>query len=154
MAGAPSDNSRALRPRPDDFDVVFVEHGRLECETWYRAGRNTVTRWLKESGKAKLLKRRRQFVKAQRSSHERSSTRSDPAPASPANIEPEVIELAARYLQMKQNGSWVVYLCECGLWMLGTRRRTAIELLDKAKEKGFDVRRARIQIKTFAEGRD
>jgi hypothetical protein len=28
-----------LRKVPGDFDVIFVEHGRLGCEAWYRARR-------------------------------------------------------------------------------------------------------------------
>jgi hypothetical protein len=38
------------RKRPDDFDVIFVEQGRVECERWYRASRITVNRWMDEAG--------------------------------------------------------------------------------------------------------
>lgn len=49
------------RPPPADFDVIFVEHGRLECESWYRARRTTVTRWLEERGRERLLSLRASY---------------------------------------------------------------------------------------------
>src|SRR5690242_19228672 len=55
-----------LRKCPDDFDVIFVEQGRLGCEAWYRARRDTVTRWLEERGKVKLIRKRADFVAHQR----------------------------------------------------------------------------------------
>lgn len=160
MSGGASKPDQHLRPKPDDFEVVFTERGRLECESYFRAGRNTITRWLKESGKARLLKLRRAYVKAHRDyevqeRHRRKAQAKDQAEKEQrAHIEaeiidPQVLALAARYLQMKQNGSWVVYELECGLWMIGTRRRTPGELLDKAKGKGFDVARAMRQIQAF-----
>jgi hypothetical protein len=51
------------RPCPDDFDVILVEQGRLECERWYRARRTTVSWWLEQRGKDRLLAARAAFVK-------------------------------------------------------------------------------------------
>jgi len=158
--GGSKPEQQHLRQKPDDFEVVFTERGRLECESYFRAGRNTITRWLKESGKAKLLKARRAFVKAHRDYEvQERHRRRDEAKAREAKerrahieveiIDPEILSLAARYLQMKQNGSWVVYELECGLWMVGTVRRTPGELIDKAKAKGFDIARAMRQIAAF-----
>ena len=158
--GGSKSEQQHLRQKPDDFEVVFIERGRLECESYFRAGRNTVTRWLKESGKARLLKQRRAYVKAHRDYEvQERHRRRDEAKAQAERmarvkieveiIDPEILGLAARYLQMKQNGSWVVYELECGLWMVGTRRRTPAELIDKAKSKGFDIARAMRQIAAF-----
>jgi hypothetical protein len=55
-----------LRSCPDDFEVIFVEKGRDGCESWYRARRDTVTRWLSECGKDRLIKARANFVSHQR----------------------------------------------------------------------------------------
>jgi hypothetical protein len=55
-----------LRRCPDDFSVIFVEQGRVGCEAWYRARRDTVTRWMVEQGKERLIKARAAFVAHQR----------------------------------------------------------------------------------------
>jgi 1-acyl-sn-glycerol-3-phosphate acyltransferase len=142
---------------PDEFEVVFVERGRLECESHFRAGRNTITRWLKEAGKARLLKKRSQFVaenrrmerarangelgKAKTTAAKRKTRRKAP--------DPRILERAAAYLRMKPNGSWVVYEDKPGEWILGTMRVTAADVLDKAKGKGFDAAKAARQIRAF-----
>ena len=43
------------RQRPEDFEQVFLEIGRLACEEHYRASRSTINRWLSQSGKARLI---------------------------------------------------------------------------------------------------
>lgn len=160
MSGGGSKPTHQIREKPDDFEVVFIELGRLECESYFRAGRNTITRWLKESGKARLLRQRQAYVKANRNyevqqRHKNKDRRANEdllarkAKIEVEIIDPDILHLAARYLQMKQNGSWVVYELECGVWMVGTRRRTPAELLDKAKSKGFDISRAMRQIAAF-----
>lgn len=55
------------RQCPADFDVIFVEIGRLDCEHWYRARRTTIDRWLAERGKDRLIKARAEYVRFLRS---------------------------------------------------------------------------------------
>jgi hypothetical protein len=55
-----------LRQVPDDFDIIFVEQGRDGCEGWYRARKTTVTRWLEERGKVRLIRLRAEYVAHQR----------------------------------------------------------------------------------------
>lgn len=141
------------RACPPDFDVVFVEQGRLECEAWYRARRTTITRWLEERGKARLIKARAAFVK-----HQRSIKRGDNGKANGSaqgadrrKVNPKLVEIASRFLQSPKGGGWVVYLCDCGNWMVGTKRRSPAEVVEIAERKGFDKHRALEQIRAFDE---
>jgi hypothetical protein len=140
------------RPCPPDFEVVFVEQGRLECEAWFRARRTTITRWLEESGKARLLKKRAQFVKHQRGIRKGGSkAQPDAKPKDRRRPDPKLVEIASRFLQSRPGGGWVVYLCTCGNWMVGTHRRSPAEVIEMAERKGFDKRRAIEQIRVFDE---
>lgn len=148
--------NRPLRPMPEEFEVVFIERGRLECESHFRAGRNTITRWLKEAGKARLVRMRKSFV-AENRRMERQAGADEPTPKPPRKTRRKVpdkrlLELAAAFLRMKPNGSWVVYEDQPGEWIVGTRRKSAAEMLDHAKGKGFDVARAKRQIAAFEAG--
>jgi hypothetical protein len=51
------------RSCPDDFPETFIVKGRLVCEEHYRVGKHTVTRWLEESGKDRLINARRVYVR-------------------------------------------------------------------------------------------
>jgi hypothetical protein len=141
------------RPCPPDFDVVFVEQGRLECEAWYRARRTTITRWLEERGKARLIKARAAFVKHQRSVKRVGNGKANGAAhaADRRKVDPKLVEIASRFLQSPKGGGWVVYLCDCGQWMVGTHRRSPAEVVEIAERKGFDKHRALEQIRAFDE---
>lgn len=141
------------RQCPPDFDVVFVEQGRLECEAWYRARRTTITRWLEERGKARLIKARAAFVKHQRSIKRvgNGKANGEVHAADRRKVDPKLVEIASRFLQSPRGGGWVVYLCDYGQWMLGTKRRSPADLVDLAVRKGFDKHRALEQIKAFDE---
>lgn len=141
------------RQCPDDFDVIFVELGRLECEAHYRARRTTITRWLEERGKARLLKRRASFVKYQRGLKRGDIAKPNGVaqPKDRRRPDPKLVEIAGRFLQSPSGGGWVVYLCDCGKWMVGTHRRSPAEVIDLALSKGFDKRRALEQIRAFDE---
>ena len=141
------------RPCPPDFDVVFVEQGRLECEAWYRARRTTITRWLIERGKSRLIKKRAAFVKHQRSIKRGSNGKANGVAhaVDVRRVDPKLVEIASRFLQSRPGGGWVVYLCDCGNWMVGTHRRSPAEVIDMADRKGFDKRRALEQIRVFDE---
>ncbi len=153
------DRARPIRTRPDDFEVVFVEQGRLECEAWYRVRRTTVTRWLEESGKDRLIAKRAAYVKHRRdngtwltraSSLVEHRDVSRPAPARAAvtdrrRVSPGVARRAAHYLRCVRNGGWIISLAGDGNWRVGTRLRSAAELVDLAVAKGFDRRAANLQ---------
>ncbi len=161
MRPATSSNGIPNRRKPDDFEIAFIELGRVQCEVFYRAGRATITRWLEESGKRRLLDQRKKFLKAQRAAEvaerRRSRERLAPEPrrpqpgkiAPPADADDEILHLAARWLQRRAAGGWVVYELPDRWWMVGTIRRTPQEMLDKALAKGFDLDRAQRQIAAF-----
>lgn len=137
------------RPRPNDFEVIFVEQGRLECEAWYRCRRTTVDRWLEEAGKARLIAKRAAFVKLQREqrkapkpSHRTvTQTLRDNRRCSPA-----LARKAAHFLRCVRNGGWVCTPAPDGQWLVGTRRRSPAEVVDMAVQRGFDRRAANLQI--------
>ena len=140
------------RSCPDDFDIIFVELGRLECEAHYRARRTTITRWLEERGKKKLLKRRAEFVKYQRQiKRGKGRINGSEPPKCRRKVDPKLVEIAGRFLQSSKGGGWVVYPCDCGNWIVGTQRRSPAEVIDIADRKGFDKRRAIEQIRAFDE---
>lgn len=139
--------ARCLRPIPGDFEVVFVEQGRLECEAWYRARRTTVTRWLEESGKERLIEKRAAFVKHLRLQRKvpKPSLRSRPV-ADRRKVSFSLARHAANFLRCIRNGGWVVAPTPDGDWWVGTRRRSAAELVDMAVQRGFDRKAANLQI--------
>ncbi len=151
--GAIDGLSRQSRPCPVDFEVVFIEQGRLECEAWFRARRTTVTRWLEECGKARLLKLRAAFVKHQRQlakGSTKAKAAAEQAKADRRKIDPKLVELAIIHLQRRENGGWVI-VPNCTAYIVGTRRRSAAEVIELAERKGFNRRRAVEQIRAFAE---
>jgi hypothetical protein len=94
------------RACPDDFDVIFVEQGRLECEAWYRASRLTVNRWLLERGKSRLIKLRADFLR-----HQRDAGRPvvhDPDVDLPPIDEAlhAIAKQAAHFLRVSRYGGW------------------------------------------------
>jgi hypothetical protein len=52
------------RKRPEDFETVFVEIGRLSCEQHFGASRLTINRWLEECGKERLIAERESYVRS------------------------------------------------------------------------------------------
>lgn len=137
--------SRPLRPVPEDFEVVFVEQGRVECEAWYRARRTTIDRWLEESGKQRLIDKRAAFVKFLRAQRKAPKPVERPRRAMDRRkVPPALVRRAANFLRCVRNGGWVVAPTPEGDWWVGTRRRSPAELVDMASQRGFD-RRAVIQ---------
>jgi hypothetical protein len=137
------------RPRPDDFEVIFVEQGRLECETWYRCRRTTVDRWLEEAGKERLIAERAAFVKLQREQRRvANSPRKTVAQTlrDKRRVSPALARKAAHFLRCVRNGGWVCTPAPDNTWLVGTRRRTPGELVDMACQRGFDRRAANLQI--------
>lgn len=140
-----------LRKCPEDFDVVFVEIGRLDCETFYRAARVTVDRWLLERGKERLIQLRANYVEHQRKiakmrelpkihAHDRSPNRRDRRRVSIC-----VARQAAHFLRQMRNGGWRVSMIESGKeWFVGTRRMMAGQMLDMAVARGFDPKEAKL----------
>lgn len=136
------------RKCPDDFDIIFVEIGRLDCETWYRASRITVNRWLDERGKERLILARAAFVQRQRvlARPPMPEDRSRPV-KDRRRVNINLARRAAQYLRQMRNGGWIISPTPHGDWWVGSKRRTAGELLDMAIARGFDVRRASQQMK-------
>jgi hypothetical protein len=129
------------RQCPGDFTDKFVELGRLECQEHYEAGRNTITRWLEESGKDELILRRKLHVREKRRA---GITRAEVRqilnvafPVPTKRVSPILASQAARFLQKNRNGGWIVTRAPGGMWWVGSRKRTAAELVDLAKAKGF-----------------
>jgi hypothetical protein len=51
---------------------------------------------------------------------------------------------AAQYLRERRNGGWIISPAGDGLWWVGSRRRTAAELVAMAEEKGFNASTLRV----------
>jgi hypothetical protein len=140
-----------LRPCPDDFEVIFVEQGRLGCEAWYRASRMTVNRWMKEHGEAQLIQQRAEYVAHQRA-HGQWITRQtrmvehrevrNAAKRMPIRdrrrIHPTLARQAARHLRIVRNGGFIVSPAGSDEWWVGSRRMSAAQMVDLAESKGFD----------------
>lgn len=48
---------------PSDFEATFVEIGRLACQEHYFVGRTTITSWLTQLGKDRLIQLRADHVR-------------------------------------------------------------------------------------------
>lgn len=139
--------ARPLRPPPADFTIVFVEQGRLDCEHWYRARRTTVTRWIQESGGQSLIERRAAFVRHLR--EQGKMPKAVPTHGAIADIRRVPFALAsaaANFLRSVRHGGWVVIPLDNGEWIVGTRRRSAAELVEKAEGRGFDRDAVNLQL--------
>jgi hypothetical protein len=136
---------------PDDFDVIFVEQGREGCEAWYRARKTTITRWLVERGKARLIKARADYVAHQRAAGQwiTRSTRlvqTRPTGCTPRlqairdrrKVNPVVARHAAQFLRIMRNGGFIISPAQNGDWWVGSKRLSAAQMVDLAKAKGFD----------------
>jgi hypothetical protein len=146
------------RAVPDDFEVIFVEQGRDGCEGWYRAHKTTVTRWLEECGKARLIKLRAAYVKHQRADgkwmtrstrlvehHEvRAPRRSHPI-RDRRKVSFTVARHAAQHLRIIRNGGFIVSPAADGAWGVGSRRLAAAQMVDLAVARGFDRKAAALQ---------
>lgn len=134
---------------PDDFDVIFVEIGRLDCENWYRASRRTINRWLEERGKSRLIDLRAAYVRHQR--NQAAKGKVAPKRVEPVNdnrsIDPDLARLAADYLRIVRNGGWRISQAQAGDWRVGLNVRSAAELVALAERKGFDVAGANLQLR-------
>jgi hypothetical protein len=137
-----------LRRCPDDFSVIFVEQGRVGCEAWYRARRDTVTRWMVEQGKERLIKARAAFVAHQRANGN-WMTRQTPLVthhevrkvtlASPIRDRRRVNLImarhAAQHLRIVRNGGFIVSPTPDGNWWVGSRRMSPAQMLDLAMSR-------------------
>jgi len=140
-----------LRKCPDDFDVIFVEQGRDGCESWYRASRKTVNRWMNERGAKRLIGARAAFVAHQRANGQwmtRSTrlvetrvvrrTARLQAIRDRRKVDPTVIRHAAQYLRVVRHGGFIISQAQNGDWWVGSRRLSPAQMLDLALSKGFD----------------
>lgn len=136
---------------PDDFEVIFVEQGRIGCEAWYRASRGTVNRWMHEKGARKLIAARKAFVAHQRKAGawitrqtrmvEHKDVRAKPA-TQPVRDRRKVsftlARHAAQHLRIVRNGGFIVSPTGAGDWWVGSRRYSAAQMVELAEAKGFD----------------
>jgi hypothetical protein len=139
------------RSCPDDFEVIFVEQGREGCEAWYRARKTTITRWLEERGKERLIAARRDYVAHQRGAGEwitrqtrmvvHKDVRAKPKSAPVRDrrrVSFTLARHAAQHLRIVRSGGFIVSPTGDGDWWVGTRRMSAAQLVDLAVGKGFD----------------
>jgi len=144
-----------LRQCPEDFDVIFVEQGRDGCESWYRASRKTVNRWMSERGAKRLIGARAAYVAHQRANGawitrstrlvEVRSPKRPPrlqAVRDRRKINPTVARHAAQYLRISRNDGRIVSQAPNGDWWVGSKRLSAAQMLDLATSKGFDAKAA------------
>lgn len=143
---------------PDDFPIQFVELGRVGCELEYGVGRKRIVSYLEQSGrKAELIRKREAYVKMKRREESEKSSRRDRKVTIEVEdkrvVDRRLVERAARHLQRSRHGGWVVYPVDKlrDHWIVGTKRRSGAQVVDIAISKGFDVQRAKRQIKAFGE---
>lgn len=133
-----------LRPCPPDFDTIFVEIGRVDCETYYRAARITIDRWLLERGKDKLIELRAAFVEHQRAKIRKGKEPKQAAaqlqpPPDAVKVSTCLAQLAANYLRKSRHGGWMITRTLEGNYRTGFTLRSPAQLLDLAISRGFDV---------------
>lgn len=119
---------KAPRPCPNDFEAVFIRIGRLACEEHYEARRTTVTRWLEECGKDRLI--------ALRSAHVQSKTKAN-IRRCPPDFEIAYVSLGLKECQRRYRTTFRVvrrWLDECGSERLTELRRKEIEIRDPEKQ--------------------
>lgn len=123
------------RPCPCDFEMVFVQIGRLACEEHYRAERDTITRWLNECGKDQLIEDRRAFVHWKRRLlrregyiHHRKRKNTRPIPHT-------VVMAASRFLSADR---LTVAPAGEGQWRVGAAVLEPVEMVAFASSLGFD----------------
>jgi hypothetical protein len=169
MDGAPRKRRPSCQPPkgppppracPEDFEVIFVEIGRLACETWFHASRTTITRWLKEKGMNRLIRRRADFVAHKRAQgewitrqtrmvNERPRPRREAPVMAKARdrIPPALARQAAHFLRIRRHGGWIVSPAGDGMWWLGARKCSAAQMVEIAEARGFDRCAANLQIR-------
>jgi hypothetical protein len=148
-------------PCPDDFEQVFVRIGRQACQEHYRVGRPTINSWLNQRGKERLIRDRAKHVtkKGEESSwavarygretvdnwRAEGLTRGDvgrmlsaaiPVVAGPL-VSETLARSAAQFLRQSRNGGLFVSPTAAGDWWVGLVRKSAAELVEMAKAKGF-----------------
>ena len=142
---------KPMRDCPADFEAVFVNLGRFDCEEHYRARRDTITRWLTERGKDRLIKARAAYVAEQRGRGEWLTRATNMIAHRKVNIvsirrsirdkrpvHPDIARHAAQHLRIMRNGGMIVSPAGDGEWWVGTKRLSAAEMLDLARNRGFD----------------
>lgn len=136
-------NNDSRRPCPPTFDVIFVEKGRLECETIFRASRLTVNRWLLERGKKRLIDERAAFVRHLR---DQEHTRADDKPLEQTHdpLLPIAVK-AADYLRINRFGGWTITRNPAGGWRVGSVEKSSDALIMMAERQGFDRTAAVLQ---------
>ena len=143
------EGSQRMRPVPDGFEQTFILIGRFDCQEHYRARRETITAWLEQIGKARLIAARKEHVAAERRAG-RWMTRQTrlvdkrPRPAEPVEppepADPEldaIARRAAHFLRTSLYGGWRVSRAPDGGWFVGTVRRTSERLIEMAERQGF-----------------
>jgi hypothetical protein len=133
------------RPVPDEFEVVFVEQGRIACEPYFNASRITVTRWLRQCGFKRLRDSRAEFVRHQRSlAKSQMPLHADDKPSTIDTLLP-VARMAARHIQTSRYGRWPLSMREGGGWFVGTAVKSSEELIAMAERQGFDRHGAQVE---------
>jgi hypothetical protein len=130
---------------PDNFDIIFIEKGRLACESIFKVSRLTVNHWLIQRGKSRLIKARSDFVRFQR---EQERYRGEQEARSSVPIDKALYPLAreaASYLQISRYGGWAITERD-GQWLVGSVLKTSDELIAMAERQGFDSETARKEI--------
>lgn len=140
--GARIGAGRHKRARPDDFEERYIRIGRLRCQEEYCANRTTVNRWLDEGDKQDLIARRAEHVRDKRRAPRITRTDMRQVLAEAFPLPDERVSLteaaqAARFLQQRRNGGWVIFRAQGNMWWMGTRKRTAAEVIHLARSKGF-----------------
>jgi hypothetical protein len=137
---------------PEGFEMFYIERGRLACEEHFKAARVLVNAWMRECGKQRMIKARAAYVARKRDESEwitRSSSLTHREVKRPTiretindrrKVSFMVARQAAHHLRISRNGGMVVSPAGDNEWWVGTRRLSAAQVLDLARERGFDDR--------------
>jgi hypothetical protein len=142
---------KPARECPPDFELTFVSLGRFDCEEHYRARRDTVTRWLIECGKVRLINARAAHVANLRAKGEWLTRGTNLIAHRKINIvsirqsirdtrevSDTVARHAAQHLRIMRNGGMTISPAGNGEWWVGSRRLSAAQMVDLARGRGFD----------------
>jgi hypothetical protein len=133
-----------VNPRhvPVDFERRFVEIGRVGLEAHYGVGRFVVDHWIRKCGKQRLIDDRADFVRQQHKAEQLSQVAKILSRSFPVEdrriISDELASAAAQHLRIRRNGGFFISPTGAGDWYVGLTRKSAAELLDMAKARGFD----------------
>lgn len=122
---------RTLKPIPTDFEETFIRSGWRGIELAYGARTPVNKRWVREAGEDDLKRKRRSFLNRLRNVRASAQHRHEARePAQPVSIE---VQEAIQFLRSREGGAWLITATGNGDYWFGSTRKSAAELLERAR---------------------